>query len=120
MMSSTKMGSGSSDAPKNPRPAILGTALAVFVALPVAAAVQPDGDLAVQHRPWSHWKKWLLPVHINAGAARIAIQGTINGVTSVPGTPLVWAVGDGGLILHSSDGGWNWKQQNPPGVADIP
>lgn len=42
-----------------------------------------------------------------------AVDAELSAVFALPGTGLVWAVGDGGLIVHSADGGTTWAQQNP-------
>jgi hypothetical protein len=103
----------------NPRLINLAAAFALFVVLTSAALMQSD-DPAVQFRPWSDLSKWLAPIKLNPGADRLAVEGTINAVTSVPGTGQVWAVGNGGLILHSADWGWTWTQQNPPASPGSP
>ena len=101
----------------NPRLNYLAAALLVFLFLTSVALVQSDGDPALQFRPWSDTKRWLRPIRLNPGADRLAVEGTINSITSVPETGRVWAVGNGGLILYSTDWGWTWTQQNPPDVS---
>lgn len=110
----------SPSSPGNPRPAAIGLAIALFAAFTAAAILQPDGDPAMQFRSWSHPARWLFPIQLNADAGRLALEGAVNAIASIPETDLVWAVGDGGLILHSSDGGWNWVKQNPPEPDEPP
>ena len=104
----------------NPRLNYLAAALLVFLFLTSVALVQSDGDPALQFRPWSDTKRWLRPIRLNPGADRLAVEGTINSITSVPETGRVWAVGNGGLILYSTDWGWTWTQQNPPDAPAAP
>ena len=97
----------------NPRRTYLAAAFTLFFVLTSAALVQPHGDPALQSRPWSDVRRWLVPIESNPGADRPALKGTINAVTSIAGTGQLWAVGNGGLILHSADWGWTLIQQHP-------
>ena len=54
---------------------------------------------------------WQYPIERNAMLRLPVITGDLNGVFALPSTDKVWAVGDGGLILHSTDGGRTWEQQ---------
>jgi len=46
--------------------------------------------------------------------------GNINGLWFLSGTPAIgWAVGQGGKILHTSDGGQNWSPQNSNVTVDL-
>jgi len=53
------------------------------------------------------------PEESNAFKRLPIISGDINDVFTLPEGSDVWAVGDGELILHSSDGGQHWQQQHP-------
>lgn len=58
----------------------------------------------------SDW--WAYPLERNA-FKRTLVQGDLRAVFHLPGTEQVWVAGQGGLILHSDDGGRSWSQQNP-------
>jgi len=51
------------------------------------------------------------PQEKNAFMRLPAINTAINGIHASADGRLVWAVGDGGLIVHSRDGGVTWQQQ---------
>ena len=79
---------------------VFGTGLALF------QPVHPDPSH--QH---SGWDKFLYPQENNAYLRLPTINANINDITSI-GEQL-WAVGNGGLILHSIDGGLCWSPQGP-------
>ena len=62
--------------------------------------------------PASTFDWFRYPLEYNAFRRLPVVTGTINAVFAVKRTTDVWAVGDRGLILHSSDGGKSWEQQN--------
>ena len=79
---------------------IIGTGYALY------QPVHPD--------PWhvhSGLDKFLYPQEQNAFLRQPSISRDINGIAAI-GDHL-WAVGDGGLILHSEDGGQCWIPQGP-------
>jgi photosystem II stability/assembly factor-like uncharacterized protein len=55
---------------------------------------------------------WRYPLESNPVLRLPAIQGNLRGVHAVA-EGKVWVVGEGGLILHSADGGREWRQQRP-------
>ncbi len=59
---------------------------------------------------------WRYPVEQNAFKRLPVVHGDLNSVFVLPGTQQVWAVGNGGLIVHSADGGKTWEQQRPAPV----
>jgi photosystem II stability/assembly factor-like uncharacterized protein len=61
---------------------------------------------------------WRYPLEVNAFRRLPVIEGNLDGVfASADGTKL-WAVGAGGLILHSADGGRHWVQQQVAGAPE--
>jgi photosystem II stability/assembly factor-like uncharacterized protein len=55
---------------------------------------------------------WRYPLESNPVLRLPAIQGNLRGVHALEDGK-VWVVGEGGLILHSADGGRDWRQQRP-------
>lgn len=53
---------------------------------------------------------WRYPLERNA-FKRNVITGDLNSLFALADTELLWAVGDGGFIVHSNDGGRTWRQQ---------
>ena len=47
---------------------------------------------------------WIKPIEINASQRLPVISSRLNGIFVLPGTEKIWAVGDGGMIVHSDDG----------------
>ncbi len=100
---------------------LFSTALGVFIVLTLIALFQPTGSPGSHHRAWTDPVRWIAPIELNHEAHLTAVGNTtIRAITSVPGTSHVWAAGDGGLILHSADGGWSWERQNPPPSQTAP
>ncbi len=62
---------------------------------------------------------WAYPLESNAALRLPAIQGNLRGVFALADAKRVWAVGTGGLILHSPDGGNSWQQQHPKPAAKM-
>ncbi|CAN7462568.1 YCF48-related protein [Variovorax sp. LjRoot130] len=79
-----------------------------------ASQQQPHPDM---FRPIGLWdiaraEWWAHPLERNA-FKRTVVRGGLAGVFALPDGDQVWAVGSGGLILRSSDGGRHWTQQRP-------
>ncbi|HEY5674642.1 MAG TPA: YCF48-related protein [Malonomonas sp.] len=55
---------------------------------------------------------WRYPLERNAFKRLPLIDANLNDLFLLPGTELLWAVGSGGMILHSSDGGRSWSEQS--------
>ncbi|MFT3735347.1 MAG: P-loop NTPase fold protein [Rhodocyclaceae bacterium] len=85
---------------------IASTAFAIRQA-PHPDMLRPVGNWDVGNPGW-----WAWPLERNAFKRQI-IRGHLRDVYRLPGTTQLWAVGEGGLILHSSDGGEHWTQQHP-------
>jgi len=88
-------------------------AVLLFIICTVFAITQPP-----RSDPWQPVDKWstdwfLNPVDTNAFKRLPIVLGDLSDIFALPDGDDVWAVGDDGLILHSSDGGKNWEQQNP-------
>lgn len=104
--------------PRAPRPSLVGllVTLCVLAAATLLALLQaPHPDM---HRPLARWDLtrldwWAWPLERNA-FRRSVVRGNLRDVFALPGEPQqLWVVGEGGLILHSSDGGLSWEQQRP-------
>lgn len=59
-------------------------------------------------------ERFFLPWETNAIQRLPIVIGNLNDVFVLPGSQRVWVVGDGGMILHSQDGGISWVQQVYP------
>jgi len=85
----------------------LGTTWVAFTQVPRFNALQPPTFTERLFYPWETNVVKRLPIVI----------GNLNDLFILPDSQLVWAVGDGGLILHSKDGGITWVQQHYSGGA---
>lgn len=54
---------------------------------------------------------WRYPLERNALQRLPVVDSNLNDLFLLPGTQLLWAVGSGGMILHSRDGGRSWLEQ---------
>ena len=86
-----------------------------------AARQAPHPDM---FRPVGNWDVgsldwWRYPLERNAFRRQI-VRGDLGAVYLLPGTQTLWAVGSGGLVLRSDDGGQTWAQQNPPSSPNAP
>jgi photosystem II stability/assembly factor-like uncharacterized protein len=61
--------------------------------------------------PWTSADWWRYPIEQNAFKRLPVISGSLNHIFALPDGQNVWAVGSGGLIVHSADGGKTWEQQ---------
>ncbi|MCC6295751.1 MAG: hypothetical protein IT469_03470, partial [Pseudomonadales bacterium] len=68
---------------------------------------RPIGNWDVAKADW-----WRYPLERNA-FRRTVIAADLNAVFVLPDSKQVWAVGGGGLIVHSDDDGRTWRQQRP-------
>jgi len=92
-------------------------AVILFLMSTVFAINQPP-----RSDPWKPVDKWsadwfLHPVETNAFKRLPTVLGDLTDIFALADGENIWAVGDGGLILHSSDGGKHWEQQNPSRTA---
>lgn len=86
---------------------------ATFVAFTQSPRINPSAPPTLNERFFYPWET-------NAIKRLPIITGDLNDVFVLPGSMLIWVVGDGGMILHSKDGGITWGQQEYPadGAAD--
>src|SRR6202035_4071486 len=85
-------------------------ALGLFVALSSFSAWQLPWPDAFRAPSAFSWNWWLYPLEHNRTLRLPRVAGSFHAV-STPRAGQVWAVGDGGLILHSDDAGASWKRQ---------
>ncbi len=89
-------------------------AVATFVAqrqAPHPDMFRPVADWDIGKADW-----WAYPLERNAFKRRV-VRGHLWAMFVLPNTQKIWAVGEGGLVLHSADGGSNWVQQRPAVAA---
>lgn len=82
----------------------LGSTLVAYLQSPRPNPFQPVSFLSLD------W--WRYPIERNAFKRLPVITSDLNAVFALPGTDKVWAVGDGGMIVYSDNGGKTWTQQN--------
>ena len=88
-------------------------AAAAGLLLGAAGLLQPPrADPFQVVTPWTSSDWWRHPIERNAFTRLAAVSGGLNHVFALPDGKNVWAVGDGGLIVHSADGGKTWGQQS--------
>lgn len=106
------------------RPALwLGLALTLALLSTVGAFQQAPHRNA--YRPatkFLSWDYWGYPVERNAFRRLPAIAGNLNDLAVSDDGQQVWAVGSGGLIVYSLDGGVSWQQGRigPPPAEALP
>ncbi len=85
---------------------------AVATAASIGALIQPlrPDPSAAPVFPAPDW--WLQPSERNAFQRLPTVTSRLNSVYALPGSGHVWAVGDGGLLLHSPDDGRSWQQDS--------
>lgn len=67
------------------------------------------------YAPVSLSDRFFYPIEVNPFQRLPKISWNLNGVYVLPESDRVWAVGDQGLIVHSTDGGLTWRRQDYPG-----
>lgn len=82
--------------------ALLSTVIA-FQQAPHRNAYRPEPKL-------SSWNYWGYPIERNAFRRLPAIAGNLNDLAVSEDGQHIWAVGDGGLIIYSTDAGVSWQQ----------
>src|SRR5436190_18925361 len=75
-------------------------------------APHPDMWRPLANWDLARWDWWAYPLERNA-FRRVIVRGHLNGVHVLADATQAWAVGSGGLILHTDDGGAHWEQLNP-------
>ncbi|MBQ0721216.1 MAG: hypothetical protein KBT88_04530 [Gammaproteobacteria bacterium] len=63
--------------------------------------------------PARYWQIFAYPLERNAFHRLPVLSSDLNDVFALSGSQHVWAVGQGGLILYSANGGRCWQQQHP-------
>ena len=92
-------------------------ALVVFAAATIVALIQPPWHNSLQP-PEKLSTDWAIyPIERNAFARLPVITGSLEEVFVSPNGERIWAVGAGGLVLHSLDGGRTWTQQQSIAVT---
>ncbi|HKY30927.1 MAG TPA: hypothetical protein VJV23_00185 [Candidatus Polarisedimenticolia bacterium] len=91
----------------------LGAALLVFGVSTWLAWRQPPRPDPLSEPALFSADWWLFPRERNPEKRLPVILSDLNRVFILPGTTLAWAVGSGGIILHSPDAGRTWVQQSP-------
>jgi len=113
-------GDGATRRPRSPyaRFAWFAAACAVFAASSFLAFRQePRLDAYARPSPLK-WDWWQHPLERNAPGRLPLVWGHLNDVFALRGTGNVWAVGEGGLVLHSGDYGRHWARQALPQNVD--
>ena len=87
-------------------------AVAGLVAGAAGLVQPPRADPFQVVTPWTSSDWWRHPIERNAFTRLAAVSHTLNHVFALPDGKNVWAVGSGGLIVHSADGGKTWEQQS--------
>lgn len=94
---------------------ILAALAGAWLQAPRPAALASPAAFAPGDPDW-----WRHPLESNPTLRLPAIQGNLRGVHALADGQRVWVVGEGGLILHSADGGATWRQQHPRPAAPAP
>ena len=108
-----------------PRRMWLITAAATFALFTGIALLQPPRSLPHPPADISAFSFWLFPIATNeiARLPRPLVNGapgpTFNAVSITLDGMGIWVAGDAGILLHSGDGGFTWRQlpPNPRTVA---
>lgn len=100
---------------------LTGLVLGLLATLWLGAHQEPHPDMQRQVANWDLLRPawWAYPLERNAFKRRV-LRGRLNDVFLLPDASQAWAVGGGGLILHSPDGGKTWQQQRPSPPAPPP
>ena len=93
------------------RMSLLWTSLIIFLVSSFIALVQPvtwdvDQSIEFPHVAW-----WLYPTETNEHKRLDQITGTLNAIGAVPNTNNIWAVGNTGMALNSTDLGRTWTKR---------
>jgi hypothetical protein len=101
----------------------LGLALTLALLSTVGAFQQAPHRNAYRPAPkFLSWDYWGYPVERNAFRRLPAIAGNLNDLAVSDDGQHIWAVGSGGLIVYSQDGGVSWQQGRigPPPAEALP
>ena len=96
-------------------PALVFAAISTTVALDQETRRDPFATPPFFSGDW-----WLSPLEINAYKRLSILTGNLNDVIVLPESGRLWAVGAGGLILRSDDGGQNWDQREIAPGTPVP
>lgn len=101
-----------SQSPEPPRPvttrsgSLLAGALTLLIAAMVAMFQAPHPDAY----GGKTWRDWLTkPIEFNAPNRLLKVEGAIHDIAFTDGGRRGFAVGEGGLVLATEDGGRNWR-----------
>lgn len=68
---------------------------------------------------WTEWAWWMEPVERNAFRRLASLSPTLHSVQFIEDRRRGWAVGSGGTILATDDGGRSWVAQNSGSKAEL-
>src|ERR1700682_1830848 len=89
------------------------TAVVIFLLASVLALFQvPRPDPLRPPRWFASGGWWRYPLEWNAASRLPKIECGLNAIQAVPNTSSVWAVGNKGMVVASSDGGRTWTNKN--------
>ncbi|MBN2010579.1 hypothetical protein JW960_14630 [candidate division KSB1 bacterium] len=86
--------------------------LVSFIVFSVIAWLQPPHPNAYRKLPVFGKDWWLTPLEQNAAQRLPVIETALNAVTVSSDSRDLWAVGNGGLIIHSHNAGRSWERQS--------
>jgi photosystem II stability/assembly factor-like uncharacterized protein len=90
----------------------LTAALLIFLASTVIAFRQAPRPDPFQPANFFSLDWWKYPLEKNAATRFPFLTADLHDVCVLPAAHKVWAVGKGGMIIHSNDGGRTWAQQS--------
>lgn len=93
-------------------------AVVIVVAASVVAFVQSPRPDALRPPRWfvsMTW--WRYPLEWNAANRLPKIECTLNAIQALPNSTSIWAVGNKGMVVNSTDGGKTWTRK---GVGTAP
>lgn len=104
---------------KRGRPVLwLVVAVFTFLISTVVAYLQPPCPNPSQSSNLLSFDWWRYPIEYDAFKRLPVLTSDLYAVFALPDTNKVWAVGSGGLIIHSDDSGQTWTQQQIVSAAE--
>ncbi len=110
-MAAPSADSSSSAQPQRRPWVLLVFAAVLFVGSTIVAYRQEPRPNPLQPVSTLSFDWWRYPIERNAFKRLPVITANLHAVSVIAGTDQVWAVGDGGMIVHSNDGGRTWEQR---------
>jgi photosystem II stability/assembly factor-like uncharacterized protein len=96
-------------------------AVLIFLVASVVAMIQlPRPDALRQPRWFASTTWWRYPLEWNASSRLPKIECGLNAIQAVPGTSSVWAVGNKGMVVTSSDTGGSWIKKSLERAQAVP